>query len=112
MTITRREFSLGLAGTAGAVWAARLSGQGATSVNGDRLNRHLTELSAFGKNPYGGVTRLAYSDADRQGREYVTGLMRAAGLDVRLDAAGDMLGRRAGTDASLKPLMFGSHIDS
>jgi N-carbamoyl-L-amino-acid hydrolase len=29
-----------------------------------------------------------------------------------VDAAGNILGRRAGTDASRKPLMFGSHIDS
>jgi N-carbamoyl-L-amino-acid hydrolase len=112
MAITRRAFAQGLAGAAGALWAGRLAGQTATSVNGDRLNRHLTELAQFGKNPYGGVSRLAYSDADRQGREYVTGLMRAAGLDVRVDAAGNILGRRAGTDASRKPLMFGSHIDS
>ena len=38
--------------------------------------------------------------------------MRAAGLDVRVDAAGNILGRRAGSDPSRKPLLFGSHIDS
>jgi len=37
------------------------------------------------------VTRLAYSEADRQGREYVVGLMRAAKLDVSIDAAGNIL---------------------
>jgi N-carbamoyl-L-amino-acid hydrolase len=39
-------------------------------------------------------------------------LMRAAGLDPRVDAAGNIFGRRAGTDASLPPILFGSHIDS
>jgi N-carbamoyl-L-amino-acid hydrolase len=114
--MTRREFARGLAGAAGAAWThGRLEGlarQARAGVNGDRLNTHLAELSAFGKNSYGGVTRLAYSAADRLGREYVTGLMRAAGLEVRVDAAGNILGQRAGTDPSRKPLLFGSHIDS
>jgi N-carbamoyl-L-amino-acid hydrolase len=71
-------------------------------------------LSEFGKNPQGGVSRVAYSEADRQGREYVMGLMRAAKLDVSVDAAGNMIGRRpaANNDDSLRPILFGSHIDS
>ena len=60
----------------------------------------------------GGVSRLAYSEADRRGREYVFGLMQQAKLDVSIDAAGNIIGRRAGSDRSLKPLLFGSHIDS
>jgi N-carbamoyl-L-amino-acid hydrolase len=59
-----------------------------------------------------GVNRVAYSDADVAGRRYTTDLMRAAGLDPRLDAAGNIFGRRAGTDASLPAILFGSHIDS
>ncbi len=39
-------------------------------------------------------------------------LMRAAGLDPRVDPAGNIFGRRPGTDASLPPILFGSHIDS
>jgi N-carbamoyl-L-amino-acid hydrolase len=81
-------------------------------VNGARLNRHLAELAEFGKNPQGGVTRLAYSDADLQAREYVMRLMRAARLDVQIDAAGNIVGRRAGRETRLQPLLFGSHIDS
>jgi N-carbamoyl-L-amino-acid hydrolase len=81
-------------------------------VNGARLNAHLTALAEFGKNPQGGVTRLAYSDADKASRPYVMQLMRDAKLDVSVDAAGNILGRRAGKDASLKPILFGSHTDS
>lgn len=81
-------------------------------VNGARLNEHLKALSEFGRNPQGGVSRVAYSEADRQGREYVMGLMRAAKLDVSIDAAGNLIGRRTGSDNSLKPILFGSHIDS
>jgi N-carbamoyl-L-amino-acid hydrolase len=81
-------------------------------VNGERLNRHLTELSRFGANPQGGVTRLAYSDADKQAREYVMGLMRDARLTPTIDAAGNIIASRAGRDANRKPILFGSHIDS
>ncbi len=83
-------------------------------VNGARLNSHLKALSEFGKNPQGGVSRVAYSEADRRGREYVMGLMRAAKLDVSIDAAGNIIGRRAAANNNdaLTPILFGSHIDS
>lgn len=82
------------------------------SLDAARLNGRLKALSAFGANPQGGVSRVAFSDADRAGRAYVMDVMRAAGLDVRVDFAGNIFGRRAGTDTSLKPIVFGSHIDS
>ena len=81
-------------------------------VNGDRLNAHIAELSKFGRNDIGGVSRVAYSEFDRQGRAYTTELMRAAGLDVSVDTAGNIWGKRAGTEPARKPLVFGSHIDS
>ena len=81
-------------------------------INGQRLVQHLEALSEFGKNPQGGVSRVAYTDADRAGRQYVMGLMRAAGLDVSVDTAGNLVGARAGTDPALKPIVIGSHIDS
>src|ERR1044072_9931614 len=59
-----------------------------------------------------GVTRLAYSYADRDGREYVLGLMRDAKLAPTIDAAGNIIATRPGRDPSRKPILFGSHIDS
>ncbi len=81
-------------------------------INGDRLNLHLRELAEFGKNPQGGVSRVGYTDADKQGREYAMRCMRDAGLEVRIDMAGNIIGRVAGSDPRLKPILFGSHIDS
>ena len=81
-------------------------------VNGPRLNQSLTDLSRFGANPQGGVSRVAYSDADRDARAWIMDLMRAAKLDPRIDLAGNIVARRPGTDASAKPIVFGSHIDS
>jgi N-carbamoyl-L-amino-acid hydrolase len=85
---------------------------GTVRVQGPRIHQHLQALSEFGKNPQGGVSRVAYSEADLQARQYAMRLMREAGLEVNIDLAGNIVGRRAGSDASLKPLLIGSHIDS
>lgn len=82
------------------------------SINGDRLNASLRDLAEFGKTPEGGTNRVAYSDDDVRARGYVMRLMREARLDVSIDVAGNIIGRRAGGDPSLKPIMIGSHIDS
>jgi N-carbamoyl-L-amino-acid hydrolase len=81
-------------------------------VNGQRINDHLSALSQFGGNPQGGVSRVAYSEADLQGRKYAMSLMQEAGLEVRIDVAGNIVGSRPGSDSQLKPLLIGSHIDS
>ncbi|MEK6325240.1 MAG: Zn-dependent hydrolase [Acidobacteriota bacterium] len=101
-----------LCAVAAAVALPVIAAQPSLRVNGARIAEHLTALSQYGKNPQGGVSRVAYSEADRQGRSYVMGLMRAAGLVVGVDAAGNIVGRRAGNDSTLKPLVIGSHIDS
>lgn len=86
--------------------------QSSPHVNGDRMMEHLNAMGAIGKDPAGGFSRVAYTEADRLGRDYVVGLMRAAGLTVTIDAAGNISGRRAGSDPGLPVLVMGSHIDS
>ena len=81
-------------------------------VDTDRIEQRIIELSQYGRNADGGVDRVAFSDADKAGREYVIGLMREAGLTVRVDTAGNIIGRRDGTESDLPIIMFGSHIDS
>ena len=92
--------------------AAAAQSPSSVRVNGQRIHDHLKELSKFGANPQGGVSRVAYSDADLQGRNYAISLMKQAGLDVHIDAAGNIVGTRPGTGTGLKPLLIGSHIDS
>ena len=116
--LTRREMLalVGLAGISAALprraWASPSLPLTPLRVNGTRLNASLAKLAEFGRNPQGGVSRVAYSDADKQAREWVMGLMREAGLRTEIDVAGNIIGRRAGTDATRKPILFGSHIDS
>jgi N-carbamoyl-L-amino-acid hydrolase len=80
-------------------------------VKAQRLQGTLEKLSEFGRNPEGGVTRIGYSETDMAAREYVIGLMKGAELEVRVDAAGNIFGHRAGTE-KLPIILFGSHIDS
>ena len=108
----RREFNLNLLMAVPSIAFLGMQTPSQLRVNGGRLNTRLTELAQFGKTPEGGTHRVAYSDADLEARQYVMRLMRDAKLEVTIDAAGNIVGRRAGSDITLKPLMIGSHIDS
>ncbi|VBB06304.1 peptidase m20 [Lucifera butyrica] len=59
-----------------------------------------------------GISRLAFSQADRQAREHIQGRMKDAGLDVRIDAAGNIIGRLAGKDPEAPAVATGSHLDT
>jgi N-carbamoyl-L-amino-acid hydrolase len=114
MPVNRRDFNYGLALSLGSLPLLRFPFQHPHQLrlNGDRLMQHIKGLAEFGTNPQGGVSRVAYSDADKQGREYVMGLMKDARLDVTIDAAGNIVGRRPGSVNKLPPLILGSHIDT
>jgi N-carbamoyl-L-amino-acid hydrolase len=118
--ITRRELLSGLAAVCAGSSLADLSfAQSSTAdlrIDAARLQQSLEGLSVYGRPAGGtfadGVSRVAYSDADIAGRKYAMELMHAAGLEPRIDAAGNIMGWRDGSDRSLKPILFGSHIDS
>jgi N-carbamoyl-L-amino-acid hydrolase len=80
-------------------------------VNGPRLASRLNELAGVGAIPGGGSCRLALTDADKAGRDLVSGWMRDLGLAVSIDAIGNVFGTRAGTTDG-PPVMTGSHIDT
>ena len=81
-------------------------------VDGDRLNQRFVDLARFGKNAEGGMDRFAFSDADVESRPYLKESMEAAGLEVYVDEAGNIFGRRQGSRPDLPPIVFGSHTDS
>lgn len=80
-------------------------------IDAPRLLSRIRALGAVGATPEGGVHRLALGDADRDARDQVVAWMRGAGLDVRVDAIGNIIGTRAGKTGGA-PVMTGSHIDS
>jgi N-carbamoyl-L-amino-acid hydrolase len=75
------------------------------------LEKAMEELGGIGATARGGLTRLALSDEDRRGRDWMVARMREAGLRVSIDRMGNIFGERAGT-AALPPVMMGSHVDS
>ena len=80
-------------------------------VNANRLVRRLQELGQIGGLEGGGCSRLALTDADREGRDLVTMWMRDAGLDVAIDGIGNVVGTRPGREDG-PPVMCGSHVDT
>ncbi|SDA37981.1 N-carbamoyl-L-amino-acid hydrolase [Algoriphagus alkaliphilus] len=81
------------------------------SINSDRLHESLMKLSSYGKNANGGSDRQAYTKHDIEARAYVKALMEDAGMQISVDFAGNIIGRKAGKNPSFKPIAFGSHID-
>lgn len=59
-----------------------------------------------------GVTRLAFSDEDQAARQYIERLMGEAGLTVRTDPFGNLIGRLEGTDPKAPAVVTGSHLDT
>jgi len=88
----------------------------ALRVDGARLWSRIEALGEIGAvhGPAGerGCARLALTDDDRAGRDLVVGWMRDLGLAVSVDAIGNVVGTRPGTDPSARPVMTGSHIDT
>ena len=74
-----------------------------------RLLGRIDELGEIGRidGPNGewGNARLALTDEDREGRDLVVAWMRDLGLEVAIDAIGNVVATRAGTDPTLAPVM-------
>ena len=80
-------------------------------VNQDRLENRIFELAKFGLQENGETERVAFSDADAAAQKWVVQTLKGLGLDVHIDFAGNIIGKRGGDNTSLKPISFGSHID-
>ena len=78
-------------------------------VNFERLRRDLETLGAIGRTPEGGVSRPSWSDADVAARRWLLARIEAAGMEPRVDPAGNILARwQPGSPV----VLVGSHLDS
>lgn len=84
----------------------------AQDADPDRMQARIEALSEFGANEDGGVDRFAFTEADVAARAWLISEMQGLGLEVRIDTAGNIIGRREGSNPELPIIMFGSHIDS
>jgi len=80
-------------------------------INPSRLLQRLDELAQKGAQASGGVSRLALSEADKEGRDLFVTWLHEPGLTVQVDRVGNILGLRPGLE-DLPPVLFGSHLDS
>ncbi|MEW6266708.1 MAG: M20 family metallo-hydrolase [Thermodesulfobacteriota bacterium] len=77
-----------------------------------RVIRDLENLAALVSKTEPGYTRLSFSEEDRLARSHLAGLMeKEAGLEVRIDAAGNLIGRGPGSMPG-PALALGSHLDT
>lgn len=81
-------------------------------LNGDRLNQRIETLAQIGRQSSGFIRRLAFTPEDLQARQQVRVWMEAAGMEVRIDAAGNLIGRYSGRCDQAPALATGSHIDT
>ncbi|AZN42146.1 M20 family metallo-hydrolase [Paenibacillus albus] len=89
-----------------------MSTAGSLTINNARLHQRIEELAQIGKLGDTGVCRLALSPEDLQGVILVKSWMEQAGLEARIDAFGNLIGRLEGKASGKPILMLGSHIDS
>jgi allantoate deiminase len=78
---------------------------------GAEICARIDRLAALSAEP-GRLTRLFLSPEQKETSALVGTWMRAAGMAVRIDAIGNVVGRREGARPGLPALMLGSHLDT
>lgn len=80
-------------------------------INAARLWQRLETLSTITE-PDRPWTRRSFTPKFLEGRQWLTEQFQEAGLQTSIDAGGNLIGRRAGSDPSLAPIIVGSHSDT
>jgi allantoate deiminase len=78
---------------------------------GDLIYSRIGELARISDDP-DRLTRIYLSPAHKQAAGVVAQWMREAGMGVRIDATGNVVGRREGPTPQAPALLIGSHIDT
>ena len=82
----------------------------ASEISLPRLKHHIETLATYGRNPDGrGITRSCWSPPHEEARAWLLGKMKEAGLETRVDPAGNTFGVLPGEGAAV---LTGSHIDT
>ena len=76
-------------------------------ANRSRIEQTVEALAQFNATPGAGITRLSYTTEYRAAQAYLKQELEAAGLSVRLDPIGNLIGRKEGIDRSLAAIAVG-----
>ncbi|MBT3435550.1 MAG: Zn-dependent hydrolase [Nitrospinaceae bacterium] len=81
-------------------------------ANRARMKKEFDAQSTIGRYGKTGLARIALTPEYNQVRDLVRGWMEEAGLKTRVDAVGNLFGRKQGGVKGLPVVMAGSHLDS
>jgi hydantoinase/carbamoylase family amidase len=81
-------------------------------VDRARMAREVVLQARIGRYGRTGLARVAFTPEYNRVRNLVRGWMEKAGLDTRLDAVGNLFGRKEGRTRGLPVVMTGSHLDT
>lgn len=82
------------------------------SVDAGALQAEIDELAGISSAPAPAVTRVLFSDEDRQARRWLKAKFATAGLAVREDAVGNIFARWTGSEPDRPAIATGSHLDA
>ena len=82
------------------------------SISLEELKNLFNNLSTYGKNTGGGITRLSYSKEFQSAQAMLAAFMKNIGMMVSVDSMGNLIGIYPGQDNSLPAVWCGSHLDS
>ena len=80
--------------------------------NYDRIKKDIEEFRKYTSTPDRGCTRFPYTKEDFDARNYIVNEMKKIGLNIYIDAIGNIRGRLDGKDANAPVVMTGSHLDT
>ena len=78
----------------------------------DYLLEQLHAIAQIGLQDDGACSRLALTDQDRMGRDWLVDVMKSLDLNVQIDQIGNLFGIFEGAEPELDPIMTGSQIDT
>ncbi len=81
-------------------------------ANRARMRREFNAQAKIGKYGKTGLDRVAFTPVYNEVRDLAEGWMKDAGLETRVDAVGNLYGRKEGRVRGLPAVMAGSHLDS
>jgi N-carbamoyl-L-amino-acid hydrolase len=106
-----RRYGGAVAATVGVMTGETVLAASNLPLDADRLWADVMDLAALTE-PERPYTRRSFSPLFLQGRDLVAERFAAAGLTVRIDSAGNMIGRLDGADPARGVIAVGSHTDT
>src|SRR5699024_12318336 len=76
-----------------------------------RFERNLNKINSFSAEGRG-INRLAFTEQDKNAKEYLIKIFEDEGLSVSTDSVGNIIAKRAGQNDDLPSISMGSHIDT